>query len=142
MPQRDGEQGYDDEHPQATVIHHLLSGAGPVLRPEGIPVFTTPSGRPTRDPDHPAGSVRTGYSVDVKYHILICIHMPSRNIAVQKAVYDALAKEKRQGESFTSLLRRLLDQRGGIEDAFGSWRRPTPRTRRKGGSSHPQKRTQ
>jgi predicted CopG family antitoxin len=47
--------------------------------------------------------------------------MPSRNIAVQKAVYDALEREKRVGESFTSVLRRLLEQRRGLEDVLGSW---------------------
>jgi predicted CopG family antitoxin len=47
--------------------------------------------------------------------------MPSRNIAVQKAVYDALAREKRAGESFTSLFRRLLEQRQGIEEGIGAW---------------------
>lgn len=49
--------------------------------------------------------------------------MSSRNIAVQKAVYDLLLREKRAGESFTALLRRLLDQRGGIEEVAGSWGR-------------------
>jgi predicted CopG family antitoxin len=49
--------------------------------------------------------------------------MPSRNIAVQKAVYDALTREKRPGESFTSLFRRLLDQREGLEELAGSWGR-------------------
>src|SRR5208283_2210512 len=43
--------------------------------------------------------------------------MPSRNIAVQETVYEALLKEKRAGESFTSVLRRLLDQRGGSEES-------------------------
>lgn len=47
--------------------------------------------------------------------------MPSRNIAVQETVYEALMKEKRPGESFTSVLRRLLDQRGGVEELFGVW---------------------
>ena len=47
--------------------------------------------------------------------------MPSRNIAVQKTVYDALMQEKRAGESFTSVLRRLLDQRGGLEELSGAW---------------------
>jgi len=49
--------------------------------------------------------------------------MSSRNVAVQKAVYDALVREKRAGESFTSLFRRLLDQRGGLEEAAGAWGR-------------------
>jgi predicted CopG family antitoxin len=47
--------------------------------------------------------------------------MSSRNIAVQKSVYDALVQEKREGESFTSVLRRLLDQRGGLEELSGAW---------------------
>jgi len=47
--------------------------------------------------------------------------MSSRNIAVQRTVYDQLLREKRAGESFTALLRRLLDQRGGIEELAGSW---------------------
>jgi predicted CopG family antitoxin len=62
--------------------------------------------------------------------------MPSRNIAVQKAVYDALMKEKRPGESFTAVLRRLLDQREGLEELFGAWgaepRAGRPRSRQKG----------
>ena len=47
--------------------------------------------------------------------------MPSRNIAVQKAVYDALEREKRTGESFTSVLRRLLEQRRSLDDVWGGW---------------------
>jgi len=47
--------------------------------------------------------------------------MPSRNIAVQETIYEALEKEKRAGESFTSVLRRLLDQRGGLEELAGAW---------------------
>ncbi|MGB6500079.1 MAG: antitoxin VapB family protein [Thermoplasmata archaeon] len=53
--------------------------------------------------------------------------MSSRNIAVQKAVYDLLLREKRGGESFTSLFRRLLDQRGGLEEMAGSWGRASTR---------------
>jgi predicted CopG family antitoxin len=47
--------------------------------------------------------------------------MSSRNIAVQKGVYDALTSEKRAGESFTNLLRRLLNQRQGLEENVGGW---------------------
>ncbi len=49
--------------------------------------------------------------------------MPSRNIAVQKLVYDRLVQEKRTGESFTGLFRRLLEQKGGVDDVAGSWGR-------------------
>jgi predicted CopG family antitoxin len=47
--------------------------------------------------------------------------MSSRNIAVQKGVYDALVREKRAGESFTVVLRRMLDQRRSIEELGGAW---------------------
>ncbi len=40
---------------------------------------------------------------------------------MQKAVYDALNREKRTGESFTSLLRRLLLQREGLDELLGAW---------------------
>ena len=49
--------------------------------------------------------------------------MSSRNIAVQKTVYEALGREKRPGESFTVLFRRLLDQHEGLEDLAGAWGR-------------------
>jgi predicted CopG family antitoxin len=47
--------------------------------------------------------------------------MSSRNVAVQKNVYEALKKEKRAGESFTGLFDRLLHQRGTIDEVRGSW---------------------
>jgi predicted CopG family antitoxin len=47
--------------------------------------------------------------------------MPSRNVAVQRSVYDALKKEKRGGESFTALFVRLLNQRGSLEEVRGAW---------------------
>lgn len=64
------------------------------------------------------------------YNICLCICMSSRNIAVQKAVYDALDREKRAGESFTSVLRRLLDQREGLGELAGAWGRSGDRTSR------------
>ncbi len=47
--------------------------------------------------------------------------MPSQNIAVQKEVYKALRKERRQDESFTGLFRRLLYDRGTLEEIAGAW---------------------
>jgi predicted CopG family antitoxin len=49
------------------------------------------------------------------------IHMSSRNVAIQRSVYDALVREKRQGESFTDLFVRLLSQRGAAEEIRGAW---------------------
>ena len=47
--------------------------------------------------------------------------MSSRNVAIQRATYDALFREKRRGESFTELFARLLAQRGTTEEIQGAW---------------------
>jgi predicted CopG family antitoxin len=47
--------------------------------------------------------------------------MSSRNIAVQRVVYEALEREKRSGESFTSVLRRLLEHQRGLDELAGAW---------------------
>lgn len=47
--------------------------------------------------------------------------MPSRNIAVQRQVYEALRKESRPGESFTRLFDRLLNERRFLGELEGSW---------------------
>jgi len=68
--------------------------------------------------------------------------MSSRNVAVQRTVYDALKKEKRAGESFTALFLRLLNQRGSLDEVRGAWGssglsedlRRLAQTRRGGGS--------
>lgn len=49
------------------------------------------------------------------------MNMPSKNVAIQRAVYDALDREKRRGESFTELFSRLLAQRGTLEETRGAW---------------------
>jgi len=51
----------------------------------------------------------------------MCIHMSSKNVAIQRTVYEALAREKRSGESFTELLARLLAQRGAADELRGAW---------------------
>jgi predicted CopG family antitoxin len=43
---------------------------------------------------------------------------------VQRTVYEALKKEKRAGESFTSLFVRLLNQRGSLDEVRGAWGGP------------------
>ena len=61
--------------------------------------------------------------------------MPSKTIMVRKAVYEALYKEKRAGESFSRLMERLLAKRRGLEACFGIWdggARPDTTPRRKG----------
>jgi predicted CopG family antitoxin len=49
------------------------------------------------------------------------MNMPSKNVAIQKIVYDALAREKRRGESFTELFVRLLGQQGSADEIRGAW---------------------
>ena len=49
------------------------------------------------------------------------MNMSSRNVAIQKIVYEALTREKRRGESFTDLFARLLSQRGNADEVRGSW---------------------
>ncbi len=49
------------------------------------------------------------------------MNMSSKNVAIQKTVYDALNREKRREESFTDLFVRLLGQRGTPEEVRGAW---------------------
>ncbi len=53
--------------------------------------------------------------------------MPSRNIAVQKSTYDALVREKRGAESFTSVIRRLLEHQADLSGLSGAWGRARAR---------------
>ncbi len=53
--------------------------------------------------------------------------MPSRNVALQKSIYDALLREKRYGESFTAVIRRLLERPGSVDDLVGIWGGATAR---------------
>ncbi|HXW67951.1 MAG TPA: antitoxin VapB family protein [Thermoplasmata archaeon] len=47
--------------------------------------------------------------------------MSSKNVAIQRTIYDALEREKRRGESFTELFARLLHQPGTLEELRGAW---------------------
>lgn len=47
--------------------------------------------------------------------------MPSRNVAIQKSVYDALDRERRPGESFSKLFVRFLHEKGPMEELIGAW---------------------
>jgi predicted CopG family antitoxin len=61
--------------------------------------------------------------------------MPSKTIMVRKAVYEALQKEKRSGESFSRLMERLLARRKGLKACYGIWEgreRAEPEPRRRG----------
>ena len=88
------------------------------------PRATLPDGMGYRPPVGRTGS-RPRTNVEFNYHICIGRCMPSRNIAVQRTVYEALEREKRTGDSFTTVIRRLLDQQHAMDDLFGAWGRPS-----------------
>ncbi len=45
----------------------------------------------------------------------------ARNIAVADDVYEILSREKRDGESFSDVLRRWRPQKGSLLDCYGLW---------------------
>jgi predicted CopG family antitoxin len=48
--------------------------------------------------------------------------LASKNISITEEAYEALQREKREGESFTDAILRLTRKRGRLSDAFGSWK--------------------
>ena len=55
-------------------------------------------------------------------------HMGSKNVALRRDVYEALRREMRPGESFTTVALRLLNERGPLSDLAGTWS-PVERSR-------------
>ena len=51
----------------------------------------------------------------------IYLSVVTKTITITKKAYEALAKEKRRGESFSELTIRLT-KRGRIKDCFGTWK--------------------
>ena len=47
--------------------------------------------------------------------------MPTKNISITKEAYDALQREKKDGESFTETIMRLTRRTGRLSDSFGAW---------------------
>lgn len=47
--------------------------------------------------------------------------MPTKTIRVSEEVYDRLEARKREDESFTDLLDRLVEQERDIYAGFGAW---------------------
>jgi predicted CopG family antitoxin len=45
----------------------------------------------------------------------------ARNIAVSDDVYEMLTKEKREGESFSDVIRRMRQGKGSLLDLYGIW---------------------
>lgn len=56
--------------------------------------------------------------------LYICVYIRNamaRNIAVADDVYDMLSRGKREGESFSDVLRRWHRGRGSLLDLYGIW---------------------
>jgi len=47
--------------------------------------------------------------------------MGSKIISITNEAYDALAREKQKGESFTEAILRLTRKTGKLSDCFGTW---------------------
>ena len=47
--------------------------------------------------------------------------MSSRNISITDDVYEQLKARKREDESFTDVIRRLMDDDKDFESGFGAW---------------------
>ena len=45
----------------------------------------------------------------------------ARNIAIANDVYEMLSKEKKRGESFSDVIRRLARSKGSLMDFYGAW---------------------
>ena len=50
--------------------------------------------------------------------------MSSKNVALRRDVYDALRREMRPGESFSTVMLRLLNERGPLGELLGAWGTP------------------
>lgn len=57
---------------------------------------------------------------DIRMHMNTKDEM-AKNIAVADDVYEMLAKEKREGESFSDVIRRWRPKAGSLMDCYGLW---------------------
>ncbi len=46
--------------------------------------------------------------------------MTTKNLAIREGVYRKLAEEKRQGESFSDVIERMLEKRGSLLPLWGA----------------------
>ncbi len=47
--------------------------------------------------------------------------MTSKTLTIRKEAYEALARYKRKGESFSDVILRLTRRAARLEDSFGTW---------------------
>jgi len=51
-------------------------------------------------------------------YIVLC--MATKNLAIRDSVYKKLAEEKREGESFSDVIERMLEKHGSLIPLWGS----------------------
>jgi len=51
-------------------------------------------------------------------YIVLC--MATKNLAIRDSVYKKLAEEKREGESFSDVIERMLEKQGSLIPLWGS----------------------
>jgi predicted CopG family antitoxin len=47
--------------------------------------------------------------------------MTSKNLAIREDVYRKLSEAKKEGESFSDVIERLLEKRGDLLSLWGAW---------------------
>jgi predicted CopG family antitoxin len=52
-------------------------------------------------------------------YVYTCLRMTTKNLAIREDVYRRLAEAKRQGESFSDTIERVLERRGSILELWG-----------------------
>lgn len=61
---------------------------------------------------------------DAERHMHMSMHIQdpmAKNVALADDVYEMLQKEKREGESFSDVIRRWRPSKGSLMDAYGLW---------------------
>ncbi len=48
--------------------------------------------------------------------------MATKNLAIREEVYKKLSEAKKEGESFSDVIEKLLEKRGDLLSLWGAWR--------------------
>ncbi len=53
-------------------------------------------------------------------YVYTCLRMTTKNLAIREGVYRRLSEAKREGESFSDTIERVLERRGSILELWGA----------------------